>query len=54
MLFRSNPKKYGERVQLANDEENPIDMGKALFGDLLKNVELKLQAKLTEADDAGG
>ena len=35
-------------------EKNPIDMGKALFGDLLKNVELKLQAKLTESEDAGG
>ena len=51
LLAKFNPKKYGERVQLANDEQNPIDLGNSLFGSLLKNVELKLQAKLNEADD---
>ena len=54
LLAKFNPKKYGERVQLANDEENPIDLGSSLFGSLLKNVELKLQAKLTESENAGG
>ena len=48
LLAKFNPKKYGERVQLANDENNPIDLGNTLFGDLLKNVELKLQSKAAE------
>lgn len=48
LLAKFNPKKYGEKVQLGNDPDNPVDFGATMFGELLKNVELKLQAKQEE------
>lgn len=43
--MKLKPKKYGDKVQLGNDPDNPVDFGATMFGELLKNVELKLQAK---------
>lgn len=48
LLAKFNPKKYGEKVQVGNDPDNPVDFGASMFGELLKNVELKLQAKQEE------
>lgn len=45
LLAKWNPKRYGDSVKLSGDAENPLDLGNTMFGALLKNVELKLQAK---------
>lgn len=46
--MKLKPRKYGEKVQVGNDPDNPVDFGATMFGELLKNVELKLQAKQEE------
>ena len=47
--MKLKPKKYGDRVQLAGDAENPIKVqaesqAEQMFEALLKNIELKRQA----------
>jgi hypothetical protein len=49
LLAKWNPKRYGDRVQLAGDAEQPIKIqaetqAEAMFEALLKNIELKRQA----------
>ena len=47
LLAKFNPKKYGDRMQVAGDPENPletkVDLG--IFDTILKAVELKRQAE---------
>ena len=45
LLAKFNPKRYGDAVKLSGDAENPLELGNTMFGELLKNVELKLQVK---------
>lgn len=49
LLAKWNPKRYGDRVQLAGDADQPIKIqaetqADAMFEALLKNIELKRQA----------
>lgn len=49
LLAKWNPKRYGDRVQLAGDADQPIKIqaetqAEAMFEALLKNIELKRQA----------
>jgi hypothetical protein len=43
IAMKLKPKKYGDKLALGNDAENPLELGNTMFGELLKNVELKLQ-----------
>lgn len=48
--MKLKPRKYGERVQLAGDKDNPLQLNaqvesKALFSDLLEVLESKKQAQ---------
>jgi hypothetical protein len=48
LLAKWNPKRYGDRVELAGDKDNPLRLeatlqAKGLFDDLLQNLELKKQ-----------
>jgi frataxin-like iron-binding protein CyaY len=45
IAMKLKPKKYGEKLALGGDSENPLELGNTMFGALLKNVELKLQTK---------
>lgn len=50
LLAKWNPKKYGERVQVAGDAENPVKIEAEVQADkllqaILANAELKRQAK---------
>jgi hypothetical protein len=45
LLSKWNPKKYGDRTMLSGDKENPISMDVNIFDEMLKNLELKRQAK---------
>ena len=47
LLAKFNPKKYGDRVALAGDDENPVVVENHLnvFGELLKNLKLQRQAE---------
>ena len=48
IAMKLKPKKYGDKLALGGDAENPLELGNTMFGELLKNVELKLQAKNEE------
>ena len=48
LLAKWNPKRYGDRVELAGDKENPLQINaqietKSLFSTILNNLELKKQ-----------
>ena len=48
LLAKWNPKRYGDRVELAGDKENPLHINaqvetKTLFSSILQNLELKKQ-----------
>jgi len=48
LLAKWNPKRYGDRVELAGDKENPLQINaqietKNLFSTILNNLELKKQ-----------
>lgn len=48
LLAKWNPKRYGDRVELAGDKENPLHINaqvetKSLFSSILQNLELKKQ-----------
>jgi len=45
IAMKLKPKKYGDKLALGGDAENPLELGNTMFGELLKNVELKLQVK---------
>jgi hypothetical protein len=50
LLAKWNPKRYGDRVQLAGDKENPLQIdatvqAKTMFDSLLQNLELRKQAE---------
>jgi hypothetical protein len=45
LLAKFHPTKYGDKVMLAGDKENPLELGGTLFEKLLTNVESKLQLK---------
>ena len=47
LLAKFNPKKYGDRVTHAGDDENPVvvDNNHNVFGELLKAIKLERQAK---------
>jgi hypothetical protein len=50
LLAKWNPKKYGDRVQLAGDKENPLQIdatvqAKTMFDSLLQNLELRKQTE---------
>jgi len=50
LLAKWNPKRYGDRVQLSGDRENPLQIdatvqAKTMFDSLLQNLELRKQAK---------
>lgn len=50
LLAKWNPKRYGDRVQLSGDKENPLQIdatvqAKTMFDSLLQNLELRKQAK---------
>jgi hypothetical protein len=49
LLAKWNPKRYGDRVELAGDKDNPLQINaqveaKTLFSSILENLELKKQA----------
>ena len=43
--MKLKPRKYGDKMQIGGDPDNPEKLGMTMFDALLKNVELKLQAK---------
>jgi hypothetical protein len=48
LLAKWNPKRYGDRMELAGDKENPLHINaqvetKSLFSSILQNLELKKQ-----------
>lgn len=47
LLAKFNPKKYGDRVTHAGDDENPVvvENNHNVFGELLKAIKLERQAK---------
>jgi hypothetical protein len=50
LLAKWNPKKYGDRVQLSGDKENPLQIdatvqAKSMFDSLLQNLELRKQTE---------
>jgi hypothetical protein len=50
LLAKWNPKRYGDRVELAGDKDSPLRLeatlqAKGIFDDLLQNLELKKQEK---------
>jgi hypothetical protein len=50
LLAKWNPKRYGDRVQLAGDKENPLQVeatvqAKTMFDTLLQNLELRKQSE---------
>ena len=50
LLAKWNPKKYGDRVQLSGDKENPLQIdatvqAKTMFDSLLQNLELRKQTE---------
>lgn len=45
IAMKLKPKKYGDKLALGGDPENPIQLGGTLFEKLLTNVESKLQLK---------
>lgn len=45
LLAKFHPTKYGDKVMLGGDKENPVELGGTLFEKLLINVESKLQLK---------
>ena len=42
---KMRPKKYGDKVAVGGDEENPLQVGVTMFDELLTNVQAKLQLK---------
>lgn len=48
IAMKLKPKKYGDKLALGGDSENPLELGNTMFGELLKNVELKLQVNNEE------
>ena len=48
IAMKLKPKKYGDKLALGGDAENPLELGNTMFGELLKNVELKLQVSNEE------
>ena len=47
LLAKFNPKKYGDRVTHAGDDENPVvaEVNHSVFGELLKAIKMERQAK---------
>lgn len=45
LLAKFHPTKYGDKVILGGDKENPLELGGTVFEKLLVNVETKLQLK---------
>jgi len=53
LLAKWNPKRYGDRMELAGDKDNPLQINaqietKTLFNTILQNLELKKQAAAKE------
>jgi hypothetical protein len=47
LLAKWNPKKYGDKVQVGGDAENPlkVEADISIFDALIKNIEAKRQTK---------